>query len=45
LSRLKNEALQMIEFEGLFNWDNIEFIYSKSVIALILNILGGFESI
>lgn len=30
----------MIEFEEPFIWDNIEFIYSKSVIALILNTLG-----
>jgi hypothetical protein len=38
-TRLKNEALQMVEFEGLFNLYNIESILSKSFIVLILNTL------
>ena len=39
LPDLKNEALQMFEFEGLFNLNNFEFKRSKSLIALNSNAL------
>ncbi|OQP60624.1 hypothetical protein A3860_32955 [Niastella vici] len=38
-SRPKNETLQIYKFEGFFNLNYIEFIHSKSIIALILNTL------
>lgn len=39
LSRLKNETLQIIGFEGFFNLNNIASIQSKSITTFIFNML------